>query len=141
MSELRMLTDSLSTCVFGESFRAVLSVRSITRESSASTPKLLTAAMLGRSASYYLGCVLACRRGEDGTICRSSASGAAKGCGKPRRLCRDNATVRARIYGRRNTTRLVTCWGRHVSPDLARGSGSHTVTKCGVLLCVLCRVS
>ncbi|KAL7962383.1 hypothetical protein V8C34DRAFT_182046 [Trichoderma compactum] len=134
MSELRMLTDSLSACVFGESFRVVLSARGVLHgRPSASTPDA-DCSHEGRSANSYLA--FAGPKGQHGTICRLSASDAATGCGKSRRLCRDNATVGACIYldGGRNITRLVFCWGcgQHVSPDLARGSESHTITKCGV---------
>ncbi|KAL7933343.1 hypothetical protein V8C35DRAFT_52699 [Trichoderma chlorosporum] len=130
MSELRMLTDALGACLVGESFRVVLSARGVLHgRPSASTPKMLTAAM--KVAALDPTWLL--------YICVQEASAVLSV--DRRRAARQTATANhggfaeimilsEHVYldGGRNTTRLVVCWecGRNVSPDLARGSGSYS---------------
>lgn len=108
MSELRMLTDSLSACVFGESFRVVLSARGVLHgRPSASTPETLTAAMKvatltptwplqAQEASTALSV-------DRRRVMRQTAAANHGGF----------AEIMLRIYldGGRNITRLVFCWG------------------------------
>lgn len=126
MSELRMLTDSLSACDFGESFRVVLSARGVLHgRPSASTPETLTAAMKvatltptwplqAQEASTALSV-------DRRRVMRQTAAANHGGFAEIMLL-----SEHVYLDGGRNITRLVFCWGcgQHVSPDLARGSGS-----------------
>lgn len=135
LSGLRMLTDASSACpdVFGESFRRVLSVRSVayTGDRPPRRQKLLTASILASFDSLDLD------SGRPRGPGRHYTSIVGEWCGKARRLCRDNATARACAWYTGDTkystgidlygTQAV-CWdcGRHVSPALARGSNGHS---------------